>query len=505
MESLKEKTAKGLFWGGMNNGVQQLLGLAFGIILGRLLDPSDYGMTAMLAVFSVIANELQSSGFKTGLINLREPKHEDYNAVFWFNIVAGLVLYVALWFAAPLIADYYHEQKLIPLSRYVFLGFVFSSFGMAQSAYLTKQMQIKQIAKCGMTATLSSSLVSVAMAAMGFGYWALATQYLMYIAVNTLLLWYFSPWRPTIIGVRSQESGVSSNLPSSVSSLLTPLKRLFPFSFRIMLSAIFTQLNNNVMNLLLGHYYGKTNTGHYNQAYQWSSKCFLLVGNMLRQVDQTVLVGLRDERERQLAVLRKMMRFTAFISFPLLFCLAMVSHEFIVLAIGEKWAFAASLLPLLCLSGAFMPLSTLLTDSVISQHRSDIYLWSTVALGVLQIVMMVSLWRQGIVVMVWAYTLLNIGWVFVWHFFVRRLMGYGLLSFLKDIVPFALAAAAVMSLTWLLTEFTVYSLRFTDDYLKLWVLLISRGVIAMLLYYGIMRIAGAVILKECLKFIRRKI
>ena len=493
MESLKEKTAKGLFWGGMNNGVQQLLGLAFGIILGRLLDPSDYGMTAMLAVFSVIANELQSSGFKTGLINLREPKHEDYNAVFWFNIVAGVVLYVALWFAAPLIADYYHEQKLIPLSRYVFLGFVFSSFGMAQSAYLTKQMQIKQIAKCGMTATLSSSLVSVAMAAMGFGYWALATQYLMYIAMNTLLLWYFSPWRPSIS--RKEEGGTR---------IFHPLKKIFPFSFRIMLSAIFTQLNNNVMNLLLGHYYGKTNTGHYNQGYQWSSKCFLLVGNMLRQVDQTVLVGLRDERERQLAVLRKMMRFTAFISFPLLFCLAMVSHEFIVLAIGEKWAFAASLLPLLCLSGAFMPLSTLLTDSVISQHRSDIYLWSTVALGVLQIVMMVSLWRQGIVVMVWAYTLLNIVWVFVWHFFVRRLMGYGLLSFLKDIVPFALAAAAVMAVSWWMGEFIVYSLLFIDDYLKLWILLISRVVIAMLLYYGVMRIAGAVILKECLKFIRRK-
>ena len=533
MESLKEKTAKGLFWGGMNNGVQQLLGLAFGIILGRLLDPSDYGMTAMLAVFSVIANELQSSGFKTGLINLEKPQHEDYNAVFWFNILAGAVIYVILWFSAPLIADFYGQPALIPLSRYMFLGFVFSSFGIAQSAYLTKQMQIKQIAKCGMTATLSSSLVSVAMAAMGFGYWALATQYLMYIAVNTLLLWYFSTWRPSISrkeegGMRKENSleadqttpnrrllhedaiaysGGENTLQGNLfplSTFLIPLKRLFPFSFRIMLSAIFTQLNNNVMNLLLGHYYGKTNTGHYNQAYQWSSKCFLLVGNMLRQVDQTVLVGLRDERERQLAVLRKMMRFTAFISFPMLFCLAMVSHEFIVLAIGEKWAFAASLLPLLCLSGAFMPLSTLLTDSVISQHRSDIYLWSTVALGVLQIAMMVSLWRQGIVVMVWAYTLLNIVWVFVWHFFVRRLMGYGLLAFLKDIVPFALAAAGVMAVSWWMGEFMVYCLLFIDDYLKLWVLLISRVVIAMLLYYGIMRIAGAVILKECLKFIRRK-
>ena len=490
MESLKDKTARGLFWGGMNNGVQQLLGLAFGIILGRLLDPSDSGMTAMLAVFSVIANELQSSGFKTGLINLREPRHEDYNAVFWFNVVAGALIYAVLFLAAPLIARFYGNPALIPLSRYVFLGFVFSSFGMAQSAYLTKQMQIKQIAKCGMTATLTSSLVSVAMAAMGFGYWALATQYLMYIAVNTLLLWCFSPWRPTL---------------SPLTSHLSPLKRLFPFSFRIMLSAIFTQLNANIMNLLLGRFYGEANTGHYNQAYQWSSKCFLLVGNMLKQVDQTVLVGLREERERQLAVLRKMVRFTAFVSFPLLFGLAIVSHEFIMLAIGEKWAFAASLLPLLCLCGAFMPLSTLLTDSVISQHRSDIYLWSTIALGVLQIALMVGLWRQGIMVMVIAYTLLNIAWMFVWHFFVRRLMGYRLTDFLKDILPFALAAAFVMGLTWLITyQFTVYSLRFTDDYLRLWILLISRVVMAMLLYYGVMRIAGAVILKEVMAFIKKK-
>jgi len=477
--TLKEQTAKGLFWGGMNNGVQQLLGLAFGIILGRLLDPSDYGMTAMLAVFSVIANELQSSGFKTALINLKEPKHEDYNAVFWFNILAGTFIYVVLWFCAPLIADYYDKLDLIPLSRYVFLGFVFSSFGMAQSAYLTKQMQIKQIAQCGMTATLTSSIVSVILAALGFGYWALATQYLMYIAVNTLLLWYFSEWRPTL---------------SPLSSLISPLKRLFPFSFKIMLSAIFTQVNNNIMNLLLGRYYGETNTGHYNQAYQWSSKCFMLVGNMLKQVDQTVLVGLHDERERQLAVLRKMMRFTAFISFPLLFGLGLVSHEFIVLAIGEKWAFSASLLPLLCLCGAFIPLSTLLTDSIISQHRSDIYLWSTVALGILQIGLMVSLWREGIYTMVIAYTLLNIVWVFVWHFFVCRLMNYRLLAFLKDIVPFALVAAVVMIVTSLATQ----------GISALWLRLLSRVVIAILLYYVAMRLAGVVILKEIMAFIFRK-
>ncbi len=483
METLKDKTAKGLFWGGMNNGVQQLLGLAFGIILGRLLDPSDYGMTAMLAVFSVIANELQSSGFKTGLINLEKPRHEDYNAVFWFNILAGAAIYVVLFIAAPLIADFYDNQALIPLSRYVFLGFVFSSFGMAQSAYLTKQMQIKQIAKCGMTATLSSSIMGVILAALGFGYWALATQYLMYIAVNTLLLWWFSEWRPSYLRF--------TNLRFTI---YYPLRQLFPFSVRIMISAILTQVNANIMNLLLGRFYGEANTGHYNQAYQWSSKCFLLVGNMLKQVDQTVLVGLHDERERQLQVLRKMMRFTAFISFPLLFGLGLVSHEFIILAIKEKWAFAASLLPILCVCGAFMPLSALLTDAVISHKRSDIYLWSTLVLGLLQIGLMVGLWQQGIRTMVIAYTLLNIIWVFVWHFFVRRLMGYRLLDFLKDIVPFALAAAGVM----LVTGFATQAIS------ALWLKLLCRVVLATILYYTVMRLAGAVILKECIAFICRK-
>jgi O-antigen/teichoic acid export membrane protein len=443
-------------------------------------------MTAMLAVFSVIANELQSSGFKTGLINLKSPRHDDYNAVFWFNIIAGVVIYAILFLSAPLIADYYHQPKLIPLSRYVFLGFVFSSFGMAQSAYMTKQMQIKQIAKCGMTATLTSSIVSVILAALGFGYWALATQYLMYIAVNTLLLWYFSDWRPTL------------------KVTFEPVRRLFPFSFKIMLSAIFTQLNNNIMNLLLGRYYGETNTGHFNQAYQWSSKCFLLVGNMMRQVDQTVLVGLHDERERQLAVLRKMVRFTAFVSFPLLFGLGLVSHEFIVLSIGEKWAFSASLLPYLCLCGAFMPLSTLLTDAIISQHRSDIYLWSTIILGVLQIGLMLALWREGIYTMVIAYTILNIFWVFVWHFFAHRLMGYRLIDFVKDIMPFAIVAAADMIVTGWCSSMIVCALRSVGEYAALWLLLISRTIIAALIYFAVMRLSGAVILKECIAFITKK-
>ena len=170
METLKEKTAKGMFWGGMNNVVQQIIGLVFGIILGRLLCPDDYGLIAMIMVISLIATALLNSGFSVGLLNIKQPTPKDYNAVFWFNILMGGSLYLLLVACAPLIAWYYNEPRLTSLCRYAFLTVVMSSMGTAQSAYLTKNMKVKEMAKTGMTAVLVSSIVGVSMAYFGMGY-----------------------------------------------------------------------------------------------------------------------------------------------------------------------------------------------------------------------------------------------------------------------------------------------------------------------------------------------
>ena len=129
--SLKEKTAKGLFWGGFSNGIQQLLNLGFGIVLARLLDASDYGMVGMLTIFSAIAAALQEGGFISALTNRKETLHKDYNAVFWFSLMCSTTIYILLFFAAPLIADFYDTPELIPLSRLSFLGFVISSMSIS--------------------------------------------------------------------------------------------------------------------------------------------------------------------------------------------------------------------------------------------------------------------------------------------------------------------------------------------------------------------------------------
>lgn len=476
MSTLKEKTAQGLLWGGLNSGIQQLVGLAFGIVLGRLLSPSDYGMMAMISIFSLVATALQDSGFRTALTNIEHPKDEDYNSVFWFNIIMASSLYLILFFAAPLIGEYYHTPRVVPLCRYAFLSIVIASFGTAQSAYLFKHLRAKQQAEAGALAVILSSLTGVGMAFAGMAYWSLATQGLVYVGINTLLQWHFSPWRPSIHGIT-----------------FAPVRRMFRFSCKILATTIMTHVNNNVLNILLGHYFTPRDTGNYNQAYQWNTKCYSLVQSMVAQVAQPVLVSLNGEEGRQKDVFRKMMRFTAFITFPLLFGFGLVAKEFIVTAIGEKWLASAQLIQILCVSGATMPLSTLFSNMIISKGRSGTFFWCTFTLGLVQIATMMLIWPMGIRSMVIAYTILNTSWLLVWLFFVRRLIGYGYWMFFCDVMPFAIAAAGVMGVAYIATM----------PLSNLIALLISRFIIAVVLYYVVMKIARVKILAECERFVKR--
>lgn len=476
MSTLKEKTAQGLLWGGLNSGIQQLVGLAFGIVLGRLLSPSDYGMMAMISIFSLVATALQDSGFRTALTNIEHPKHEDYNSVFWFNIIMASSLYVILFLAAPLIGEYYHTPRVVPLCRYAFLSIVIASLGTTQSAYLFKHLRAKQQAEAGALAVILSSLTGVGMAFAGMAYWSLATQGLVYVGINTLLQWHFSPWRPSIHGIT-----------------FAPVRRMFRFSCKILATTIMTHVNNNVLNILLGHYFTPRDTGNYNQAYQWNTKCYSLVQSMVAQVAQPVLVSLNGEEGRQKDVFRKMMRFTAFITFPLLFGFGLVAKEFIVTAIGEKWLASAQLIQILCLSGATMPLSTLFSNMIISKGRSGTFFWCTFTLGLVQIATMIMIWPMGIRTMVIAYTLLNTSWLLVWLFFVRRLIGYGYWMFFCDVMPFALAAAGVMGVAYVATM----------PLSNMIALLITRFIIAVVLYYVVMKLARVKILAECERFVKR--
>ena len=552
-ETLKEKTAKGLFWGGLSSTVQQLLGIVFGIILARRLNQSDFGMIAMITIFQLIGNDLQNSGFKVALANLRQPTDRDYNSVFWFNILMGGSLYVLLFFLAPFIADFYHIPSLTPLARYAFLSIVFASFGTAQSAWLFKNLHAKQQAKAGMMAVLISSSVAVVMAYMGFAYWALATQTNLYILLCTLLYWHYSPWRPTVAAAQRSKFKVQSSKAATQRSkifnfqfsifnfeVLRPALRMFRFSVKLLISQVLTDINNNVLNILLGRFYGRHDTGNYNQAFQWSTKGSNIIQSMVQQVAQPVLVSIDNEHERQLHVLRKMMRFAAFLSFPLLFGLSLVSHEFIVTLLGEKWAQSAHYLRLLAIASAFLPLSTLLANVVITKGRSNIFMYVNLALAICQTAAMLTIYHfkvscfeflepfstlnspldptgrflseagkelstlnSQLLTMVLAFVALTILWFFVWAYFARRLAGYRFTMLLRDVLPFLFAAAAVMLTTCFISTCIIPSTLLGGVGGGL-LLLIARILLAALLYYALMRLFRVQILNECLQFFNRR-
>ena len=475
-QSLKDKTAKGLFWGGLSNGIQQLLNLLFGIFLARLLTHDDYGMVGMLTIFSLIAGSIQESGFIAALINKKDIKHEDYNAVFWFSILTSFCLYILLFFCAPCIARFFNQPELTALARYSFLGFFISSTGVAQNAYFYKNLMLKQRAILNIAALILSGIIGVTMAYNGCSYWGIATQNIAYISTVMIGYWIYSPWRPTL------------------QLNFKPLKGMLSFSSKMLATNIFNHLNNNIFSIILGKFYSEKEVGYYTQANKWNYMGHALISGMIHGVAQPVLTQVAEDRERQLRVFRKMMRFTAFVSFPAMFGLSLIAPELITIAITDKWMESAYILQLLCISGAFIPINSLCYNLIISKGKSNVYMWNTILLGLIQLWVMYLIHPYGIRTMIITYISINICWLMIWYYFVWKEIRYRFIHLLKDIFPFLFIAGCIMIVTHCIT------LPIENIYC----LFVSKILIAALLYVATMWLSNAETFKESVRYIRKR-
>ena len=457
----------------------QLLQAVFGLWILNILDPADYGKMAALVIFSNIASVLQESGFTAALANKREPTHEEYNAVFWFNVIVGLVLYVILFFAAPLIADFYHEPVLCPLGRFAFLGFVISCLGTAQRAYLFGHLMVKQTSIMQMASITISGIVGVCLAYAGLAYWGLAAQSLVYVGSVTVFAWFFSPWRPTLkINLR-------------------PAWEMFGFSSKLLVNSLAFQFNNNAFGVLLNRFYpGGHVAGIYSNARKWDDMAIATIGGMVQGVAQPVLREAAGGESSIVPAFRKLLRFTCFVSFPCLLGLALIAEDFIVLLVGEKWHASAILLSILCAYGAFSPIVTLYSNLVISRGRSTI----NMIIGLLNcafvwggIIVLHNL-GYGLKAMVVFYVVLNIAWLVVWQACARRLIGLRWWHALKDVVPFFVFAFVVMAIAYFATRTMDIS----------WLRLFLRILIAVVLYLGSLWVAKAKILSESIDYIFKR-
>lgn len=474
-QSLKDKTAKGLFWGGVSNGVQQLLGMLFGIYLARVLNAEDYGLVGMLAIFSGIAGTIINSGFTVALTNKQDATQKDYNAVFWFTFLIGLLLYLMLFLLAPLISRFYGRPELTMLARVLFVSFFFSGIASVPYTVMFKRLMVKEQAKIDIASLFISGVIGVVLALNGFAYWAIALQSMSYVTINSLLKFYISPWRPTF------EFDFS------------PLRHMFSFSVKIFLTNIFTQINTNIFSVLLGKFYDARQVGYYSQGNKWQGMGNTFISGMINSVAQPVLVSVGDDLARQRSVFRKMIRFGAFISFPVMLGLAFVGKEFICVTIGEKWLPSVPFLQLFCLWGAVTFLWNLYSNLLISHGRSNLYMWGILFVGLIQLFCVFALFPYGIYYMLSAYISVYFLGILFWHFFASRLIGLSLISVIKDISPYLLATVLSFLIAWLFT------LRIEH----LLVLLVLKILISALSYITIMWFGNSVIFKEMLAYFKK--
>lgn len=476
-KSLKQKTARGLFWGLVNNGTMQFLNLLFGICLGRLLGPDDYGMVGMLTIFSLIAGSLQESGFTAALANKKDIRHDDYNAVFWFSASVSFLLYWILFFCAPLIADFYHQPELVSLGRYSFLGFFISSLGIAPAAYVFRNLLVKQKAIATALGLIVSGIIGITLAYCGFSYWGLATQSLIYVAVLNLFLWIVCPWRPTF------------------TFNFRPIREMFGFSSKLLLTNIFDHINNNLFSIVLGKFYSEREVGNYNQANKWNNMGASTISGMVANVAQPIFAQIADDKERQVRAFRKMLRFTSFIAFPAMFGLAFVAPELIVITITERWLESAYVLQILAIGGAFQPIMKLYANLLVSRGKSNFFLLNTVALGFVQLLIMLFSYPLGIRMMVLLYVCVNILWLVFWHIFAYREIHICLRSVIKDILPFVCIAAGVIGIVFLFTQ------NITNIYYRI----IAKVFFTAILYIFLMWLLGSTTFRESFEFVKNKL
>lgn len=342
-------------WSAFGTFAVQGISFVIGIILARLLMPSDYGLIGMLAVFFAISQLFVESGFSNALIQKIDRTEADYSTIFYFNLLVSLVFYLILFITAPLIAQFYSTPELTLLTRVLSLNILISSLAIVQQARLSIKLDFKTPALIALFSIFISGSLGVFMAYRGFGVWSLVIQGITASVVRTSLLFYFNKWKPQLI--------------FSIASL----KQLFGFSSKLLAAGLVATLVNNLYSILIGKIFSSRDLGFYTRAKQFPELLSNTISSILQGVTYPILASLQNDSERMVSVYGRLMRITVFFVMPLLTLFALLAEPFIRLFLTEKWMPVVPLIQWLCFARMITPVSSLNMNILNAIGRSDLF------------------------------------------------------------------------------------------------------------------------------------
>lgn len=358
---MKSRVARTLKWNVLDKIATQFLYAITGIILARELSDEDFGLIGAILVFQSFATLFIDSGFSYALLQRKRPTDEDYSTILWFNMAVAVCCYVILALCAPWIATLFeNDERIIPLSRVMFLTFILNAAAIVQTNRRMKQMNVKMITVSNSLALFAGSVVGVYMALTGWGPWALVWQAVINSGVKTIILWLTDDWRPQIrFSVKS-------------------LKSFFHVGCGVLGTSFLNVLFQNIYSFFIGNRVGLGPLGYYTQADKWSKMGVASLSAVFTQSFLPLLSEYQDDPQRYAATTSRINRFASYIVFPVFGLLIVMSTPIFHALFGTKWNPSIILFQLLLIRGIFTILVTLYHNYVLSLGKSKLMMYSEI-------------------------------------------------------------------------------------------------------------------------------
>lgn len=473
--SIKQKTARTIKWNTIDRFSSQVLYAVTGVVLANVLSKEDFGLVGAILVFQAFATLFVDSGFGAALLQKKSPTDKDYSTVFWFNLIVSIVVYALLWVSAPFIADIFQgDQRLIPLSRVMFLCFVINGLAIVQTNRLMKAMNVKMIALSNLVGLTISGAVGIWMALTGWGPWALVWQSIILALVKTIWLWSIGRWVPRY-GFH-----------------MDSMRQIYRVGLGVFSSSFLNTVFLNIYSFIIGAYYNLAALGNYTQADKWSKMGSASISQILTASFVPLLSQYQDDGEKYRALIGKINRFTSFILFPFMCWLIVMAEPVFHLMFGTKWDTAIPLFQILLLRGIFTVLTSLYNNYILSLgHARSLVVVEFVKDALTLIAIVSTIAMQSVEALVWGQMIAGAATYLFILWLASRNTGYSKRSFLIDMAPYALLTILTMVVMWSL------SLVITNDIL----LLLSQLAVGATVYYAVLRVTGSTILMEAQSYI----
>ena len=473
--SIKQKATSGFIWNAIEKFSSHLISLIIGVSLARILTPEDFGLMGMLVIFTSAAGTFIDSGLGSGLIQKANKTDRDYSSVFIFNFIVAIAMYLLLFFLAPLVAEFYEEERLTNLLRIISLNLLIGSFVSIQRLKLNIDLNFKALAKVNLSSNVLSGIIAIILANQGLGYWALVTKLLLESIFNLIFLLILANWKYSFLF--SKES----------------FQELFSFGYKLLFAGLYAQAFRNVYNVFIGKYYSCGNLGYYTRAVALTELVSGTVTSVIEQVTYPLFSSLKNEQARMISVFSRVIRMASFINFPSIVLLSVLAEPIVLILLTDKWVEVVPLLQWMAFGRIFYPMSALNLNLLNANGRSDLFLKVDLSKMPIMIVAMLITMPIGIKAMIIGQVITGSLAYFINAFMPGKLFGFGAIKQLNEIKYIALNSL-IMGLV------VVLSISLLDS---LWLKLITGLFLGVSTYFLLSYKQKSVELYELLSIVKR--